>query len=173
LEYRNKFQKNRILRQIKNPFRSLEGYNCFGCSPSNKAGLHLTFEEEGDEIVSRWNPEPAFQGYQNMLHGGIQATLMDEIASWTVYVKVKTAGVTSRASIKYRKPVFVDKGTLLLRSKVLSVRKNLADIEVKLFDSEARLCAEAIMTFFTFSKEKSRDGWYYPDPEAFFEKSDK
>lgn len=97
---------------------------------------------------------------------------MDEIASWTVYVKVKTYGVTSRASIKYRKPVFVDKGALLLRSKVLSVRKNLADIEVKLFDSGSQLCAEGILTFFTFSEEKSREGGlYYPGPDAFFEKT--
>jgi uncharacterized protein (TIGR00369 family) len=157
------------LRKIINPFSSLEGYNCFGCSQKNENGLQLSFTEEGDEIVARWNPKQHFQGYLNVLHGGIQATLMDEIASWTVYVKVKTSGVTSRATIKYRKTAFIDKGPLLLRARVMEIRKNLADIEVKLYDAESRLCAEGLFTFFTFSETKSKEGLYYPGADAFFE----
>ncbi|MEI6455866.1 MAG: PaaI family thioesterase [bacterium] len=157
------------MKKIINPFASLEGYNCFGCSQKNDNGLQLSFMEEGDEIVASWNPKQHFQGYLNVLHGGIQATLMDEIASWTVYVKVRTSGVTSRASLKYRKTVFIDKGLLLLRSRVVGTRKNLADIEVKLFDNESRLCAEGLFTFFTFSEEKSKKGLYYPGTDAFFE----
>jgi uncharacterized protein (TIGR00369 family) len=158
------------LKKIINPFSGLEGYNCFGCSPANQSGLHLTFTEEGEEIVTEWNPEARFQGYMNLLHGGIQATLMDEIASWTVYVKAKTSGVTSRAAIKYRKPVYIDQGPLRLRSKVVAIRKNLADVEIKLFDSRQQLCAEGTFTFFTFSEEKSKELLYYPGNDAFYEK---
>jgi len=158
------------VKKIINPFAALDGYNCFGCAPKNDNGLQLTFAEDGDEIVSDWTPKPYFQGYLNVLHGGIQTTLMDEIASWTVYVKVKTPGVTSRAELKFRKTIYIDQGPLHLRAKVLRIRKNLADIDVKLFDSNSQLCAEGLFTFFTFSEKKSLNGLYFPDPEDFFEK---
>jgi len=158
------------MRKIANPFASLEGYNCFGCAQTNENGLQLTFSEDGDEIISNWIPKSSFEGYRNVLHGGIQATLMDEIASWTVYTKVKKTGVTSKAEIKYRKPIYINKGPLQIRSKVIQLRKNLADISVKIFDANSQLCSEGIFTFFTFSEAKSIENLYYPKPEDFFEK---
>lgn len=158
------------MKRLKNPFTRLEGYNCFGCSPDNPLGLHLTFVEEADEIVSLWNPDLNFQGYFKMLHGGIQATLMDEIASWTVYVKVQTSGFTSKAEFRYLKPVMMDEGPIILRSKLLGMRRNLADIEVNLFNGNNVLCAKGLLTFFTFPVDKSKETMYYPEHEDFYEK---
>jgi len=155
-------------RHLSNPFTHLEGYNCFGCSPRNVIGLRLNFTEEGEEIVSQWQPAPDYQGYTNILHGGIQATLMDEIASWIVYVKVKTAGFTSRAEIRYLKPVRTDGGPVTLRAKLLRMRRNLADIDVALYDDSGQKCAGGLLTFFTYSPEKSRETMYYPDPDEFY-----
>jgi uncharacterized protein (TIGR00369 family) len=157
------------MKQIRNPFTKLEGYNCFGCSPDNPLGLHLKFTEENDEIVCQWNPGKNFQGYFNILHGGIQATLIDEIASWTVYLKVKTAGFTSSADILYLKPVGIDQGPVTLRSKVMKMRRNLADIEVLLYDRNSTLCARGLLTFFTFPLEQSKQSMYYPDHGQFYE----
>lgn len=159
------------MKKILNPFQSLNGYNCFGCSQSNPLGLHLTFTEEGEEIVSQWNIDPNYQGYFNILHGGIQATLMDEIASWTVYIKARRAGFTSRAEIRYLNPVSINKGPVMLRSRLAGMRRNLADIEVSLFDNEGTLCAESLLVFFTYSPEKSKESLYYPDPDSFYEAS--
>jgi uncharacterized protein (TIGR00369 family) len=158
------------MRKIRNPFRGLEGYNCFGCSPENSHGLHMDFVEAGDEIVSRWNPNGHFQGFRNVLHGGIQATLMDEIASWTVYVKLKRSGVTSKMDVRYLKPVYISAGLLTIHARIKEVRRNIADIEVRIFNSDEVLCSEAVVSYFTFSPEKSKETFFYPDPEDFFEK---
>jgi len=158
------------VKKIVNPFSSLEGYNCFGCAQNNENGLQLTFVEDGDEIISNRVPKPFFQGYMNVLHGGIQATLMDEIASWTVYIKVKNPGLTSRAEIKFRKTIYIDRGPLQLRAKLIQQRKNLADIGVKIFDATSQVCAEGKFTFFTFPEKKSKESLYFPDPEDFYEK---
>jgi len=160
------------MNKLRNPFTKLEGYNCFGCSPNNPLGLHLTFIEENEEIVSHWVPDTNFQGYFNILHGGIQAALMDEIASWTVYVKVKTAGFTSKAEFRYLKTIGMDQGPVTLRAKVKQMRRNLADIEVLLFDGNNTLCAEGLLTFFTFPLDKSKQSMYYPDHNEFYETPD-
>jgi uncharacterized protein (TIGR00369 family) len=122
------------MRKIHNPFRERKGYQCFGCSPDHLSGLQLSFFEDGDELISTWEPKTRFEGYQGVLHGGIQATIMDEIASWVVYVKIKVAGVTSSIDVRYHKPVYMAGGEITIRSKVLRMRRNLADIEVRIFN---------------------------------------
>lgn len=156
------------MRKIHNPFREREGYHCFGCSPDHVTGLQMSFYEESDELISTWEPKPWFEGYHGVLHGGIQATLMDEIASWVVYVKVKVAGVTSHMDVSYHKPVYMAGGAITVRSKVIRMRRNLADIQVRIYNKENELCAEALITYFTFSEKKSKGSFFYPGEEAFF-----
>lgn len=156
-------------RKVKNPFTGLPGYNCFGCSPDNPQGLHLYFVDEGEYLTAEWSPQQNFQGYMNVLHGGIQATLIDEIGSWFVYAKMKTAGVTSKMEVKYKRTVYTDKGIIRLKARLLEKRRNLVNIEVQLLDHENIVCATGIVQYFTFSEKVAREKAYYPGPEAFFE----
>jgi len=156
------------MKKIKNPFLEKEGYYCFGCSPHNEFGLQMTFYEDGEEIVSEWNPQNRFQGYSNVLHGGIQSTLMDEIASWLVYVKLKTAGVTSKMEIRLKKTVFLNKGKIILKAKLTEMKKNIAVISVKLFDNEGNLCTEGIFDYFTFPQKIAIKRFDYPADERAF-----
>jgi uncharacterized protein (TIGR00369 family) len=96
-------------RVVVNPFDP-EKNPCFGCGPQNPAGLKLRFEETDNEVLTIWDPVEHFQGYFNVLHGGIAATLLDEVAAWYVQVKLGTAGVTSELHVKYLHPVNLSKG---------------------------------------------------------------
>lgn len=80
------------MKKIINPWKDMEGYNCFGCSPDNEAGVRMEFYEDGDEVVSIWKPRPEYQGWLNTLHGGIQSVLLDEICGWVVFRKLQTGG---------------------------------------------------------------------------------
>ena len=129
----------------------------------------MTFFEDGDEIISRWDPDPQYQGYINIIHGGVQATLMDEIASWVVFIKLKTGGVTSRLSSRFRKPVLVNEGPLTIRARLKEHSGRIAAIEVKLFNGKQILCADAIVEYFVLSPEKAATSMNYPGVEAFYE----
>ena len=94
-------------------------YNCFGCSPFNEIGLQLEFWEDGDELIAKWQPRKSLEGWGNVLHGGIQAALLDELAGWIVLVKVKTSGVTSALNVKYLKPVNISKGEITVKGKII------------------------------------------------------
>ena len=156
-------------RQIINPFTAIPDYNCFGCAPGNPHGLHLSFYEEGDEVVSEWIPRARFQGYGNILHGGIIATAMDEIASWYVFTKLKTAGVTYQLTTKYLFPVYTDKGPITFRARLKRQHRRKADIAVLLFDNEGRLCSEGVVGYFVFPEKLAKEKLYYPDFDSFFE----
>jgi len=152
---------------IKNPFHKLEGYNCFGCSPDNKLGLRMHFRMEGDEVLCDWEPEGHLQGWVGVLHGGIQATLMDEIASWFVFVKLKTAGVTSKMEVKLLKQVKMNKAPFRLRASLQEMRRNIAVIKVELLMNDGTLGAESLMHYYTFPPEVANEKLYYPGIEYF------
>lgn len=157
------------MRKLRNPFEALPGYFCFGCSSENHHGLRMTFFEDGDEIVSTWDPDPHFQGYINIVHGGVQATLMDEIASWVVFIKLKTGGVTSRLSSKFRRPVLVDEGPLTIRARLIRQSGRLAEIEVKLYNGKEVLCSESTVEYFILPEEKAVSTMNFPGVDAFYE----
>ena len=157
------------MKKIINPYTKLPDSNCFGCSSNNKQGLQMQFYEDGDYIKSKWNPRFEFAGYSNILHGGIQATILDEIASWVVYIKTKTAGVTADLNVKYKSPVFVDKGELEITGKLIDLNKRLATIEAKLLNPDGKVCAEGIVKYFIFPPKVAEEKYNYPGIEAFFE----
>lgn len=157
------------MKKLKNPFAKLPGYYCFGCSPHNDHGLRMEFFEDGDEVISTWDPARYFQGYINVLHGGVQCTLMDEIAAWVVMVKLKTGGVTSRLTTRFRRPVMVNEGQISLRAKLVEQRRNIAEIKIELYNSSKQLCAEATAEYFVLSLEKAHKEMNFPDPNAFYE----
>jgi acyl-coenzyme A thioesterase PaaI-like protein len=150
------------VREIRNPFVAMEGYNCFACSPGNAQGLGMAFFEEGEELLCSWEPRREFAGYSGIVHGGIQATMHDEIASWVVYVKLSTAGFTERLEMDYRNPVRLDSGTLSLRSRLDRVEGNRAFIRTSLFDGKGKLGSESLAIYFTLPQHIARKRMAFP-----------
>lgn len=155
------------MQKLNNPYTNLEGYNCFGCSPFNDKGLHLDFYEDGEEIVTFWNPETAFEGWVNVLHGGIQTTLMDELASWVVFIRCKSSGVTANLNIKFKKPVHTKDEKLTIRGHLKSMEKRIAHIHVQLYNSQGEVCTEGDIDYFVYPEKIARERFYYQGIEAF------
>jgi len=153
--------------KLKNPYAEYPEYNCFGCSPNNPIGLQMEFFKEDDEIISTWTPGENFQGFHDILHGGIQATMMDEIASWVVFVILETAGLTYRLQTTFRKPVRISKGPLTLRAKLKEQNRRIASIEVSLLDGEGTPCSESMVEYFVLPREKAEKEMHFPGKEAF------
>ena len=151
------------MKRIINPWRGMDGYRCFGCDPRSEQGLRMEFYEDGDRIVSRWKPRPEFQGWVDTLHGGIQATRADEISSWVVFRKFQTSGVTSRMEVRYLKPIHTSEDHITLQATVVRQRRNIVDIEVKIFNSQDQLCTEALCIYFLFPKEKAHEEFHFCD----------
>lgn len=159
------------MKKISNPFKGKDDYNCFGCSPDNHHGLKLEFwfDEENKTVETNWDPLDYMQGYNNVLHGGVQATIMDEIASWAVYVILETGGVTSKMEIKYRKPVLISNGSIKVKAHILNKEKRLANIKTELYDGNNELCAEALVQYFIYPQEIAIKKLNYPGIKAFLD----
>lgn len=145
------------MRKIKNPFLRREGYYCFGCCPNNPMGLHLEFFENGDEVVSFWKPQAYFQGWVGVLHGGIIATLIDEVCGWAVTRKLQTAGMTSKLNVKYLKPLHTSDTQVTVRAKIAASRGRWQTIACTIENADGMVCAEGEAVYYTFDEEKSKE----------------
>lgn len=149
------------MKKIINPWKNVEGYNCFGCAPHNEAGVKMEFYEDGDEVISIWKPRSEYQGWLNTLHGGIQAVLLDEICAWVILRKLQTTGVTSKMETRYRKSISTLDAHLVLRATIKEQRRNLVLVEARLYNAVGELCTEALCTYFTFPKEKAQQEMFF------------
>lgn len=133
---------------LPNPYLSIEGYNCFGCSPHNPSGLHLRFkyDEEQDEVWAVVSPPAEHCGYPGILHGGIQATMLDEVGYWAVHQKLGNPAFTTRLELDLLHAVRVP-CLIQLRAKVVEVRRRLVSVETRLLVADT-VHARARVTYY-------------------------
>ncbi len=79
--------------------------HCFGCSPANPHGLRLRFWRSEQGCFTRYAIPEHLCGFDKVAHGGIIATLLDEVSAWTVIACLGRLGVTREISIRYLRPV--------------------------------------------------------------------
>lgn len=151
------------MKKILNPWAGEPTYHCYGCDPNSQSGLRMEFYEDGEWIVSHWHPRSEFQGWRNTLHGGIQATLADEIASWVVFRKFQTSGVTSRLEMRYKRPILTTDHHIDLRARVVKQMRNVVEIEVEISNSAGELCSTGVCVYFLFPKNRARDEFGFMD----------
>jgi uncharacterized protein (TIGR00369 family) len=123
--------------------RDPEG-GCFGCGPHNAHGLRLVFRERGDGRVECLYTAPAhLAGAPGVIHGGIQATLLDEAMGHAIHAGERDESldvVTVDLRLRYRRPA--PTGTALAVSGRL-VRVDGRDYHV---EGEIRSAAGELLT---------------------------
>lgn len=129
---------------------------CFGCSPSNHAGLKMTFHAGKDSLVSRLKVPLHFCGWKNIVHGGILSTILDETMSWSAIYLLKRMVLTTRITVDFMKPAHAETW-IMAQGKVLE-RSNEREVVMKgtIVNSEGELCSSATGTFRVFTLEAAR-----------------
>ncbi|MDA0272390.1 MAG: PaaI family thioesterase [Proteobacteria bacterium] len=75
--------------------------HCFVCGPRNPIGLKLDFRLEDDVCHSEFTPGPDHCGYDNVTHGGIVFSALDDVMANWVFLKGFKA-FTAKCDIRYR-----------------------------------------------------------------------
>jgi uncharacterized protein (TIGR00369 family) len=93
---------------------------CFVCGDKNEIGLQVKFYADETHAVGEYVAQEQFQGYHGILHGGITASLLDEIMIKAVYA-LDVVAVTAEMTVRYKKPVYTGE-RLTLTGKVVEKR---------------------------------------------------
>ncbi|MGP8271130.1 MAG: PaaI family thioesterase [Terracidiphilus sp.] len=123
------------------PMAHVPGNRCFGCGPANATGLHLEFLlAEDKSVVCLVTVPDAFEGHPGYLHGGIIATLLDEIMSKSVRARGFTS-MTRHMEVDYRRPV-PSCAPIRLEGRVVRSEGRKHWTEAKIFDAEGSALAK-------------------------------
>ena len=76
--------------------------SCFVCGSQNPHGLKMRFHLEGEIVTARFRPAQEHIGFQNVVHGGIAATILDEIMVWACAAGTKHFAYCAELNIRYR-----------------------------------------------------------------------
>lgn len=110
---------------------------CFVCGSDNPQGLKLSFSynDETGEVTSNAVFPRHFQGWKNVLHGGIISTVLDEVmVKAAAYKGFKC--VTAALNIVFKNPVFVEQ-PYIIKGKVNGSRGKLIFVEGSIIDAGA------------------------------------
>jgi acyl-coenzyme A thioesterase PaaI-like protein len=124
---------------------------CFGCGTAHPHGLHLCFAEEGDDRVkATWRTDASWQGYDQVIHGGIVSTALDEAMSKAIGL-LGIHAFTCELRVRFREHVAPDE-QLSVSGWVVEKRKRKISTEAAITDSSGRERAHAWATFLEFQQ---------------------
>jgi len=94
---------------------------CYGCGPRNPSGLRLSFFETDAGVEVEYAVPADMRGAPGIVHGGVQATLLDEAMCMTAYAKGGTPVVTGELTVRYLSAVPTET-PLLIRGTITETR---------------------------------------------------
>lgn len=144
--------------------------HCFVCGVDNEHGLHIRFFDTHPGVVSaEVNIPGSYQSYPGVIHGGIIATMLDEVAT-RVFFSESRIVVTAKMEIVYRKPAPLNT-PLKLVGRALQDKGRICKALGQLLTNENVLLAEAEVMMIEVSSDYlaemtnwDQQGWQvYPE----------
>ena len=83
-------------------------HSCFVCGESNPRGLKLRFHTDGRVVTAKFRPCPEHIGFKGVVHGGITATVLDEIMVWACVVATKQFAFCAELNVRFLQPLTPD-----------------------------------------------------------------
>jgi uncharacterized protein (TIGR00369 family) len=129
-------------------------HHCFACGADNPIGMRLEIELGEAEARTSWTVGPDYVGWSDRLHGGIVATLLDEVMAWAPSSDDAWA-VTAAMSITFRSPASPGE-RLSAVGRVTSRRRRIFEVTGEVRGPDGRLIAEGTGRYLGASPAEKR-----------------
>lgn len=143
-----------MVREIENVFSKLYGYRCFGCDPANDLGLRMKLlaDDKKGEVFAKIKPEDRFSGFPGILHGGIKCVLIDEVAFWAMFDRIKKIGVTVKIEMEFLNTVGIS-SPVEVRGKIDKIEGRDIFIAVDILNERNEVCTRGRVVYHIAKKE--------------------
>ena len=127
---------------------------CFICGDKNPFGLNVEFYQKDGRVVGEYVVQDHFQGYKNILHGGILSALLDEVMIKSILAQ-DILTLTCEVKVRFKKPVKIGQ-RLFLEGKPTEDKGKRLLAEGKIKDEDGEVVATAEGKFFRAEGEMER-----------------
>lgn len=114
---------------------------CFVCGDQNKTGLKVAFFYENGKAKAQYTPTKEFEGYKDILHGGILSALLDEVMIYSLIAQ-GTVTMTIQMEVKFKKPAKIGE-MLLMEGWVTDDKGKILCTEGKIFTEDGTIVAQS------------------------------
>lgn len=154
-----------------------ENHNCFGCSPNNTHGLRMAFYTDEKSVVSWVTAPDHLCGWNDLVHGGVISTILDEVMSWSAIYLLKHLILTKSMTVDFKRPIHVGK-EIIAQGTVVEHPSHREAIMAGVLYQDGHICAKSTGTFALFTPEAIRkrgllSGDVVDAMEALFEREEK
>ena len=115
-------------------------HNCFACGGENPIGMRLQIELGDGTARTTWTVGDDYVGWSDKAHGGIIATLLDEVMAWAPS-SFDSWAVTAEMAIRFRSPAGPGE-TLSAEGRVVERRRRMYEVRGEVRGPDGRLVAE-------------------------------
>ena len=119
--------------------------NCFVCGVKNPIGLKMNFSYNKEIAIASFKLSDSYEGYTDIIHGGIVAAVLDEAMAKAILHKNITA-VTVNLNVDYKKPL-KPHNIYIVEGSISAVRKKIILAQASIFDGNT-VYANATARFF-------------------------
>jgi uncharacterized protein (TIGR00369 family) len=134
---------------------SVRGNRCFACGPLNGRGLRLDIQHDGAVTYAAFVPDEDWQGVAGVVHGGLVATVLDEVMAWELYGHDDFA-VTARLAVTYRQPVPIGE-PLRATAQLVEARRRARRVRAELRDRAGTVLAQAEALFMAVPQDREAE----------------
>lgn len=131
---------------------------CFACGKDNPVGLKLKPVHNGEKVIAEFKPSQFHQGWDNVIHGGILYTLLDEVAAYAMLCHGIELGVTGKSTIRFKHVAPIDE-PIYASAWVTKVAKRLVEAKGMLSLRDNTVVAEADFLFYVWNWSKKAILW--------------
>jgi uncharacterized protein (TIGR00369 family) len=132
--------------------------SCFVCGRANPVGLYMRFRDNGEnEVLSEYTVDERYQGYPGVVHGGVLASMLDEVVARVSFIGDPHHFMMSvKLQVLYRHPVPVAT-PLRVVGRVIRLRGRLGKARGEIFLPDGTLACEAEITLADMPAELHTD----------------
>jgi uncharacterized protein (TIGR00369 family) len=130
-------------------------HNCFACGDRNPIGMRLHIELGEGTASTTWRAGKDYVGWEDKVHGGLLATLLDEVMAWAPS-SFDSWAVTAEMNIRFRSPANPGE-ELTARGWVDQRRRRIYHVRGEVRGEDGRLVAEAEGRFLGASPTQKAD----------------
>jgi uncharacterized protein (TIGR00369 family) len=118
--------------------------SCFVCGESNPTGLNLRSETDGRIVRIHFVPSADHVGFARIVHGGLIATLLDEVMVWACAVGTKRFAFCAELNVRYLRPLRLGERTIVTAELMANRRGRLFETKGEVGNESGVIFANAV-----------------------------
>ena len=131
---------------------------CFACSQENPIGLKLKPVQDGEKVTAEFTAGKFHQGWDNVVHGGILYSLLDEVTAYAMLCHGIELGVTAKSEISFKQLAPINQ-PIQPSAWVTKLTKRLVEAKGVLSLKDNTVIADGNFLFYVFRQSKKTILW--------------